>query len=269
MSKWTITLNTTEPFNYVGILKVRQGNKNTEQLEASIFQNGLPLDLTGYRVMFQTIVGGYPVERPCRIVRVQGVVEYIFDEYTLQKTGRHRANFAFYKGEEKIGTTQDFSYFVINAVSKTPGEMGSYWQTIEDLMNDMREYLNAGKGDFEDWFASVKSILESVDPGGILLKEVLDARVDSKGIRHDSIESRLKADFLLMEQRIIDRLYTLPETTVSVLTILQDNEFSKNHDLEFIGAVKDLSTRGALVIANIGNSWEDHFHFERAGEVDG
>ncbi|AGS76159.1 hypothetical protein EFAU085_02205 [Enterococcus faecium Aus0085] len=50
-----------------------------------------------------------------------------------------------------IGTTQDFSYFVINAVSKTEGEMGSYWQSIEDLIADMTDFINENKGDFTDW----------------------------------------------------------------------------------------------------------------------
>lgn len=269
MNKWAVTLSTTEPFNYVGILKVRQGNKNTELLEATIIQNGLPVDLTGCRVTFQTIIGGYPVERPCKIVKVKGIVEYVFDDYTMQKTGRHVANIAFYKGDNLIGTTQDFSYFVINAVSKTPGEMGSYWQTVEDIIDDMKDYLNANKGDFESWFDSVKDILESVDPGGALLKEVLDARVDNVGQRHDSIGQRLKADFFLMEQRIRKRLYTLSETDVSILTVLQDDVFSKNHTVERVGTVKDVESRGGLVIAAIGTTSNDYFHFERVGEVNG
>ncbi|WP_416244329.1 BppU family phage baseplate upper protein, partial [Enterococcus faecalis] len=32
MSKWQATLSTTEPYNYVGIINARQGNKNTETL---------------------------------------------------------------------------------------------------------------------------------------------------------------------------------------------------------------------------------------------
>ncbi|MGM0284896.1 MULTISPECIES: phage baseplate upper protein [unclassified Enterococcus] len=269
MNKWTVTLSTTEPFNYVGILKVRQGNKNTERLEATIIQNGLPIDLTDCRVTFQTIIGGYPVERPCKILRIKGVVEYVFDEYTMQKTGRHIANIAFYKGDDLIGTTQDFSYFVINAVSKTPGEMGSYWQTVEDLLNDMREYLNANKGDFESWFESIKEILATIDPGGTLLNEVLDARVDSTGKRHDSIQQRLHTDFLLMEQRIKEKLYALPEKEISILTILQDDQFSKNHTVERVGTVKDADCRGELVIAHIGISSNDYFHYKRVGEIDG
>ena len=36
----------------------------------------------------------------------------------MQCLHRQTANFIIFKGEDLIGTTQDFSYFVINAVSK-------------------------------------------------------------------------------------------------------------------------------------------------------
>ncbi|WP_346349464.1 BppU family phage baseplate upper protein [Lactococcus petauri] len=178
MKKWNVTLSTTEPDNYVGIINVRQGNVNSEVIEAQIVQNGLPLDLTDCTATFQAFLGGeHVVERSCKIIDYKkGIVQYTFDEYTMQSLHRQRANIAFYKGEEEIATTQDFTYFVIHAVSKTPGEMGSYWQTAEDLINDMKDYLNAGKGDFEDWFNSIKDILESIDPGGKLLSEVLDLK---------------------------------------------------------------------------------------------
>ena len=178
MKKWNVTLSTTEPDNYVGIINVRQGNVNSEVMEAQIVQNGLPLDITDCTATFQAFLGGeHVVERSCKIIDYKkGIVQYTFDEYTMQSLHKQRANIAFYKGEEEIATTQDFTYFVIHAVSKTPGEMGSYWQTAEDLLNDMKDYLNAGKGDFEDWFDSVKDILESIDPGGKLLSEVLDLK---------------------------------------------------------------------------------------------
>lgn len=175
MKKWNVTLSTTEPDNYVGIINVRQGNVNSEVMEAQIVQNGLPLDLTDCTATFQAFLGGeHVVERSCKIIDYKkGIVQYTFDEYTMQSLHRQKANIAFYKGEEEIATTQDFTYFVIHAVSKTPGEMGSYWQTAEDLINDMKDYLNAGKGDFEDWFNSIKDILESIDPGGVLLGKVV------------------------------------------------------------------------------------------------
>jgi hypothetical protein len=176
MKKWSVILTTTEPENYVGIIKVRQGNKNTEVLQVAIIENGLPLDLTDCTVTFQAVIDGEsPVERPAKVTDDKsGIIEYIFDDYAMQSLGRQTANFTIKKGDELIGSTQDFTYFVINAVSKTPGEWGSYWQSAEDLLNDMRDYLNAGKGDFQSWFDSIKEILESVDPGGVLLSKVVD-----------------------------------------------------------------------------------------------
>lgn len=174
MKKWNITLSTTEE-NYVGIIAPRQGNVNSEAVEIQAVQNGLPLDLTDCTATFQAFLGGeHVIERPCKIIDYKkGIVQYTFDEYSLQSLHRQTANIAFYKDEEEIATTQDFTYFVINAVSKIPGEMGSYWQSAEDLIRDLTEYLNAGKGEFDDWFKSIKDILESIDPGGLLLSKVV------------------------------------------------------------------------------------------------
>ncbi len=178
MKKWSVILSTTEPENYIGIIKVRQGNKNTEVLQAIITENGSAIDLTGYEVSFQAVIGErYPVERHAKVINPKaGLVEYTFDDRTMQVLGKQTANFAIKNGDDIIGTSQDFSYFVINAVSKTPGEMGTYWQSAEDLLNDMTSYLNAGKGDFRSWFDSVKDILESIDPGGLLLSEVVSLK---------------------------------------------------------------------------------------------
>lgn len=36
MAKWNVVLSTTEPYNYIGIINVRQGNRNSEVMEAII-----------------------------------------------------------------------------------------------------------------------------------------------------------------------------------------------------------------------------------------
>jgi len=162
MSKWNVVLSTTEPYNYVGMIQVRQGNKNTEVMEATIVENGLPYDLSECKVYFESVVGGkYPVQLETKIVDAKkGKINYIFDKYSMQCLHRQTANFIIFKGEDLIGTTQDFSYFVINAVSKTEGEMGSYWQSIEDLIADMTDFINENKGDFTDWMNERKEEFE-------------------------------------------------------------------------------------------------------------
>ena len=150
MAKWNVALSTTEPYNYVGMIQVRQGNKNSETMEATISQNGIPVDLSRCKAYLEAILSnGFAIQRAVKIIDAKnGKIQYTFDEYSMQALHRQTANFVFYQGEDVIATTQDFSYFVIKAVSKTEGEMGSYWQTVEDLIADMVAFINENQGDF-------------------------------------------------------------------------------------------------------------------------
>ncbi|WP_267634100.1 phage baseplate upper protein, partial [Enterococcus faecium] len=294
MAKWNVILSTTEPYNYVGMIQVRQGNKNTEVMEATIVENGLPYDLSECKVYFESVVGGkYPVQLETRIVDAKkGKIKYIFDKYSMQCLHRQTANFIIFKGEDLIGTTQDFSYFVINAVSKTEGEMGSYWQSIEDLIADMTDFINENKGDFTDWmnerkeefdrwreeqensfqdwregqesdylswFESIKDILKSIDPGGVMLAELMDARVDLQGVRHESISERFLSDLNYLYQKMKAALFTIEYGEIEVTDILQDDLFSDNHEVEKIETVEFPIEEGALIIATVDDPKQNVF----------
>ncbi|MFP7306898.1 phage baseplate upper protein [Enterococcus faecalis] len=297
MVKWQATLSTTEPYNYVGIINVRQGNKNTEVLEVTITENSLLSDLTDGKVFFESHIDNkFPIQRPTKIIDAKkGIIQYTFDEYSMQSLHRQEAYFSIYKGDNLIGSTQNFSYFVINAASKTEGEMGSYWQSIEDLIADMTAFINENKGDFTAWmnarkeefekwrknqqdtfeawrngqesdylmwFESIKDILKTVDPGGTMLAELMDARVDIQGVRHNSLSERLLADMDYLYQRLEERLYTIKYGNVNTLEILEDNSFSKNHEVEVVGTVNYPIEEGALIIATVDDSKQNVFTIE-------
>ncbi|MGM0333616.1 phage baseplate upper protein [Enterococcus sp. AZ050] len=286
MVKWQATLSTTEPYNYVGIINVRQGNKNTEVLEVNIVENALPLDLSLCKVFLESIINNkFPIQRAAKIIDAKnGIIQYTFDEYSMQSLHRQEAYFSIYKGDDLIGTTQNFSYFVINAASKTEGEMGSYWQSIEDLIADMTAFINENKGDFTDWmnvrkeefeawrdaqktdftswFESIKDILKTVDPGGTMLAELMDARVDIQGVRHNSISDRLLADMEYLYHRLEERLYTIKYGNINTLEILEDNSFSKNHEVEVVGTVDYPIGEGALIIATVDDPKQNVFTIE-------
>ncbi len=286
MVKWQATLSTTEPYNYIGIQNVRQGNRNTEVLEAILVENALPLDLTGCEVFFESVIDNkYPIQRSAKIVNAKkGIIQYTFDEYSMQSLHRQEAYFSIHKGDNLIGATQNFSYFVVNAASKTEGEMGSYWQSIEDLIADMNAFINENKGDFTDWmnarkeefeawrdaqktdftswFESIKDILKTVDPGGTMLVELMDARVDIQGVRHNSLSERLLSDMDYLYQRLEERLFTLKHGNVSTLEILQDDSFSTNHQVKVIGSVNRPMKDGALIIATIDDGKQNTFRIE-------
>ncbi len=286
MVKWQVTLSTTEPYNYIGIQNVRQGNRNTEVLEAILVENALPLDLTGCEVFFESVIDKkYPIQRSAKIVNAKkGIIQYTFDEYSMQSLHRQEAYFSIHKGDNLIGATQNFSYFVVNAASKTEGEMGSYWQSIEDLIADMNAFINENKGDFTDWmnarkeefeawrdaqktdftswFESIKDILKTIDPGGTMLAELMDARVDIQGVRHNSLSDRLLADMDYLYQRLEERLYTIKYGNVNTLEILEDDSFSKNHEVELVGTVNFPIEEGALIIATVDDPKQNVFTIE-------
>ncbi|EPI5725453.1 phage baseplate upper protein [Enterococcus faecalis] len=297
MVKWQAALSTTESYNYIGIQNVRQGNRNTEVLEAILVENALPLDLTGCEVFFESVIDNkYPVQRAAKIVNAKkGIIQYTFDEYSMQSLHRQEAYFSIHKGDNLIGSTQNFSYFVVNAASKTEGEMGSYWQSIEDLIADMTAFINENKGDFTawmnarkeefekwrknqqdtfeawrngqetdylKWFESIKDILKTVDPGGTMLAELMDARVDIQGVRHNSLSDRLLADMDYLYQRLEERLYTIKYGNVNTLEILEDDSFSKNHEVELVDTVNFPIEEGALIIATVDDPKQNVFTIE-------
>ncbi len=292
MVKWQATLSTTE-HNYVGIINVRQGNKNTEVLEVNIVENALPLDLSLCKVFLESIINNkFPIQRAAKIIDAKkGIIQYTFDEYSMQSLHRQEAYFSIYKGDNLIGSTQNFSYFVVNAASKTEGEMGSYWQSIEDLIADMTAFINENKGDFTDWmnarkeefeawrdaqktdftswFESIKDILKTIDPGGTMLAELMDARVDIQGVRHNSISERLLADMEYLYQKLEKRLYALEYGEISDLIVLQDDAFSLNHETEIVGTVEYPAIDGALVIATVDDTKQNAYVFEKVGEISG
>lgn len=294
MSKWQATLSTTEPYNYVGIINARQGNKNTETLEVNIVENALPLDLTNCKVFFESVISNkFPIQRPATVVDARsGIIQYTFDEYSMQSLHRQEAYFTIYNGEELIGSTQNFSYFVIKAASKTEGEMGSYWQSIEDLIADMTAFITENQGDFTawvaarkeeferwrkqqqdtfkawrdgqesdylKWFESIKDILKTVDPGGTMLAELIDARVDVQGVRHNSLTERLLADMDYLYQKLEKRLFTKKYSEISTLYLLQDDNFSVNHEIQIVGNTENPKNEGALIIATIDDAQQNTF----------
>ncbi|GAA6431016.1 phage baseplate upper protein [Enterococcus faecalis] len=294
MVKWQATLSTTESYNYIGIQNVRQGNRNTEVLEAILVENALPLDLTGCEVFFESVIDNkYPIQRSAKIVNAKkGIIHYTFDEYSMQSLHRQEAYFSIHKGDNLIGATQNFSYFVVNAASKTQGEMGSYWQSVEELIADMTAFINENKGDFTDWmnarkeefekwrknqqdtfeawrngqesdyllwFESIKDILKTVDPGGTMLAELIDARVDVQGVRHNSLTERLLADMDYLYQKLEKRLFTKKYSEISTLYLLQDDNFSVNHEIKIVGNTENPKNEGALIIATIDDAQQNTF----------
>lgn len=223
MAKWAGTLSTTEPYNHLGLLKVRQGNKNSEVFEFKIVQNGIPYDLSGYRVFFCTHFDPYvSIEKNAEIIDAKkGFIRFTMDDDCMQKVGRQEGYFEIYKEDTFLDATQYFTYTVQTSIIKQLMDGESYiqrleelleklqeameksqeevekWleenrQKIDDLMKEMDQFFADKKIEFNEWFESVREILESIDPGGVLLSEITRARSSDRYGTFKSLDERLE-----------------------------------------------------------------------------
>ena len=149
---------------------------------------------------------------------------------------------------------------------------------INENKGDFTAWMNARKKEFEawrdtqkedylTWFNSIKDILAQIDPGGTMLLELMEARVDIQGVRHESISKRLLADMEYLYQKLRATLFTIEYGEIEVTDILQDDLFSENHEVEKIGTVNFPIEEGALVIATVDDPKQNVFTLEKVGVV--
>lgn len=286
MSKWSLTLSTTEPYNNVGLIKVRQSNKNSEIFDIAITENSAPYNLSGLRVFFCTHFYPYTtIEKEAQITNPKdGRVIFTMDNDCMQSIGNQTAYFEIYRDDDLMASTQDFRYTIQTSIEKELMDGESYIQRLEDLlkqlkdqmdksqaevdkwlednrknidalMKEMNQFFDDKKDEFSEWFDSVKDILESVDPGGILLSEIVNARISKRSNKtFKTLAERLE----YME----NSHYTIPYRISNTEMTLRDDNFSKRHDTLQITTVTTDSNMPGLVIATIDDSKQDTFYLK-------
>ena len=71
-------------------------------------------------------------------------------------------------------STRAFHYIVEKSIYSQPFKDSNYWWTFKELYRIFNKYIEDGKNSWEQFVNQNKEILESIDPGGRLLAEVLD-----------------------------------------------------------------------------------------------
>jgi len=215
--RYPITLSTTEPNNNIGLLKIRQADEETQTLVVEILEHGVPLSYEGLQVFFCARIGQtdglgiieqklYPKEMTGP---KNGKLEYTMRAEDWQILGRQFAYFSFRKMVDdhtfvQQFTTRDFIYEVTKNVfsdgSKQIIKDGStYVWTIEDLIRLFNEYIASGKSDWEEFVEQNKEIIESVDPGGVVLTELINARKPIQGTAFPTLSERLNHTDAVLE----------------------------------------------------------------------
>ncbi|WP_195918896.1 BppU family phage baseplate upper protein [Lactococcus lactis] len=183
MTEHFITLSTTEPNNNIGIVKLRHADVNSQAIVAQIVENGQPKNFEGLQPFFclmaQEITGqGVSEESVVSFDAKNGTLKYVASDNALQMVGRNEAYFSFRKqeGEQWIEqfSTRSFHYIVEKSIYSQPFKDSNYWWTFKELYRIFNQYIEDEKKSWEEFVEANHEILESIDPGGVLLAKVID-----------------------------------------------------------------------------------------------
>ena len=183
MTEHFITLSTTEPNNNIGIVKLRHADVNSQAIVAQIVENGQPKNFEGLQPFFclmaQEITGqGVSEESIVSFDAKNGTLKYIASDNALQMVGRNEAYFSFKKqtGDKWIEqfSTRNFHYIVEKSIYSQPFKDSNYWWTFKELNRIFKQYIEEGRTSWEEFVEANREIIESIDPGGVLLAKVID-----------------------------------------------------------------------------------------------
>lgn len=283
--KWVGTLSTTRR-NNVDLIQVRQNNVNSEVLGFNIVDdNGEPYDLKNRKVLFCTYFDKLaPVEQYAEVIE-NGQIVYTMNQHDMQKPVR--INFAYFKIlDEKnnlVDTTQNFSYDIMSSIESKCGDFGPYiirleevldafngvkdeaMKEIQQIIKDFNENVIEQQKEFDKWFSSVKEIIESIDPGGILLNEIIAARDKEKDLntRLERDKRQLQAQIdLVKNEHYLTKIGEINKTR----TLIDDN-FSKNHTLVKIDEVEVSLKVNPIIIAIVDDNKQNRFKLRKVGVI--
>lgn len=206
---YPISLEVKEPNNDIGILKIRQSDEESQTLVVQVLEYGLKKSYEGLQVFFCARIGqtdglGIIEQKllPAEMTDPKnGKLEYTMRAQDWQQLGRQTAYFSFRKMKDEHSfvqqfSTRDFTYEVTKNIfsdgsRQIVSDGSTYIWTIEDLIRLFNEYIASGKTDWEEFVEQNKEIIESVDPGGTVLSELIQARKPEGNTPFKSLGERL------------------------------------------------------------------------------
>lgn len=185
-------LSLTEP-NHQIFLRFRQDDTQTQTLSVEITANGKLFPFTGYTVEFVNITrsdSGQPIiEKVEEVYPQESRIEFTLGARSLQWLGKNVAYFSFRDEDgNEVFSTNNFEYEVVHGVHKGPIlDSGYLWQ-VDEIIERIKAYMVENQAEWEKFVEDNREFLESFDPGGKILTEIIDARGN-----YNSLAERLAA----------------------------------------------------------------------------
>lgn len=282
--KYDITLSTTEPNNDVGLIKIRQADEQTQTLVVQITENGVPKSYEGLQVFFCAKLGQSTglgiIEQKLNASEMtnpkNGKLEYTMRVEDWQILGRQTGYFSFRKMQDNHEYTEQFTtrdfYFNItknvfsDGVTEVKKDGSTYVWTIEDLIRLFNEYIASGKTDWEFFVDQNREIIESVDPGGKVLTELIDSRKSPEGEIYSSLSERLDS----MQNDSSDKSYYItPEMFGAAGDGVNDDteSFQKAVDYADLNEIPLYTKRSIYKVSQINIPGEDFQLFGNYAQI--
>lgn len=143
MSDYSVTLSTTEPNNYVGLIKLRQGDVASQSIQATITANGQLFNFDRLAVFFNAVLpnGNVVRDKVTEVDYVNSKLSYIVADSFLQEVAQVTAWFSFENDEKIIDSTKNFKYSVI-AGWKECIPQGNYIYELSEIQREIEEIIS-------------------------------------------------------------------------------------------------------------------------------
>lgn len=182
---------------------LRQGDKTgAVVIDATLMDNGAPVSLDGLTPMFKAnTADGKAViadSTGFNIVNASG------GEFTYQVPSQlgsvpGKIKIAYFSFTDSSGnqSTFDIMFAVYPAADMTKESAKDWISNLNEIINQYNQWVNDAHSSWADFVNANKKIIESIDPGGTLLAEIIDARNPSGGSQFSSL-----ADYLQSQEKI-------------------------------------------------------------------
>mgnify|MGYP003361671537 CR=1 FL=1 len=162
MSDYSVTLSTTEPNNYVGLIKLRQGEVASQSIQATITANGQLFNFDRLAVFFNAVLpnGNVVRDKVTNVDYVNSKLNYIVADSFLQEVAQVTAWFSFENDEKIIDSTKNFQYSVI-AGWKECIPQGNYIYELSEIQREIEEII--GNKDFTSLISKIDYLSIEID----------------------------------------------------------------------------------------------------------
>ncbi|KAF6613699.1 BppU family phage baseplate upper protein [Lactococcus sp. EKM203L] len=268
MSDYSVTLSTTEPNNYVGLIKLRQGDVASQSIQATITANGQLFNFDRLSVFFNAVLpnGNVIRDKVTDVDYVNSKLNYIVADSFLQEVAQVTAWFSFENGEKIIDSTKNFQYSVIGGWKECIPQ-GNYIYELSEIQREIEQII--GNKDFTSLISKIDSatteivFLDSTKADKNEVAQGLASKVDKGGneqVSWANLSQEAKKNISGDKVAVVgDNSVTTSTVADNAITRAKTNKYSQTNE-KYLDSNYDLNTvfeEGRYVVTTATNKPSD------------